>query len=80
MIPDYLKLDSDMSLSPDVEKFLKHKEIDWEEIEWSGNMNLEGVLFEVGFVSAKKSVIFLSHTRCFSVSIEEFINNRGKSK
>lgn len=80
MIPDYLKLNSDLSLSPDVGKFLENKKIDWEEIEWSGNMNLEGVLFEVGFVGAKKSVIFLSHTRCFSVSIEEFITSQGKSK
>jgi|SaaInlStandDraft_7_1057024.scaffolds.fasta_scaffold56244_2 hypothetical protein len=73
MIPDYLKLNPDMSLSPDVEKFLENREIEWGQIQWSGDMDFEGVKFKVGFVKSKKSVVLISSSKCFSISIEEYI-------
>ena len=80
MIPEYLKLNPDLSLSPDVEKFLENKEIGWQEIQWSGEMDFEGVRFKVGFIESKNSVVFISQVKCFSISIEEYVTQLKKLK
>lgn len=80
MIPDYVKMNMDMSLSPDVDKFLKNEKIEDEEVDWLGEVEIENVLCEIGIQKDKKNIVVMSPKICFSVSVEELIRRHTRSE
>ena len=73
MIPDYFKIHKDMSLSPDIDKFLKNDPIQNDEIIWLGEEEIEGSMCKIGLHRDKKSLVIMSASTCFSVSIEALV-------